>query len=75
MSTLPLIKVRPVRLEAEAYRNLRRQVLERDGWRCQLCGSMEGVEVHHIQRRSQAGEDLEDNLITLCSACHRRVHS
>jgi len=74
MSTLPF-KVRPVRLDAEAYQTLRRQVLERDGWRCQLCGSMAGVEVHHIQRRSQVGADAEQNLITLCSACHRRAHS
>jgi len=75
MSAHPLIKVRPARLDAEAYRNLRQQVLERDGWRCQLCGSMAGVEVHHIQRRSQTGEDSEENLISLCSACHRRIHS
>jgi len=74
MSALPF-KVRPVRLDAEAYRNLRRQIIERDGWRCQLCGSIAGVEVHHIQRRSRAGEDSDDNLITLCSACHRRAHS
>jgi len=74
MSVLPF-KVRPIRLDAEAYQHLRRQVLERDGWRCQLCGSMAGVEVHHIERRSQAGADAEQNLITLCSACHRRAHS
>jgi len=73
MSALPF-KVRPIRLDAEAYETLRQQVLERDGWRCQLCGSM-AVEVHHIERRSQAGADAEENLITLCSACQRRIHS
>jgi 5-methylcytosine-specific restriction endonuclease McrA len=68
-------KPRRIRLDADAYRRLHQEILERDGWRCQVCGSMAGVEVHHIQRRSQAGEDAEENLITLCPACHRRIHS
>jgi len=68
-------KRRRIRLEADAYRRLHREILERDGWRCQVCGSLRGLEVHHVQLRSQAGEDTDDNLITLCSACHRRIHS
>ncbi len=71
----PLLpKLRRIRLDAEAYYKLHQQILERDGWRCQLCGSLSGLEVHHIQRRSQSGEDSEDNLITLCSDCHRAIH-
>ena len=31
-------------------------------------------EVHHRQYRSQSGDDSEQNLITLCVACHRNVH-
>jgi HNH endonuclease len=50
-------------------------ILERDGWRCQACGSLRGLEVHHIQRRSQSGDDSEGNLITLCSDCHRAIHA
>ena len=62
------------RLGGEAYQALHREILQRDGWRCQLCGSMRGLEVHHLQRRSQSGVDSEDNLLTLCSGCHRKVH-
>jgi len=43
---------------------LHREILERDGWRCQACGSMRGLEVQHIQRRSQLGGDSEGNPIT-----------
>ena len=68
-------KRRRIRLDADAYRRLHEEILERDGWRCQACGSLRGLEVHHVQLRSQAGDDSEHNLITLCSACHRRVHS
>jgi 5-methylcytosine-specific restriction endonuclease McrA len=63
-----------LRLDREAYRKLCREVLERDGWRCQYCGCMEGLQVHHIQPRSRLGDDIESNLITLCASCHSRVH-
>jgi 5-methylcytosine-specific restriction endonuclease McrA len=58
----------------ERYRELHRQVLDRDGWHCQTCGSMRHLEVHHLQFRSHSGQDTEQNLITLCTQCHARVH-
>jgi hypothetical protein len=50
-------KATQLRLRPEEYTNLRIRVLERDGWRCQECGSMEGLEVHHMKRTSQLGGD------------------
>jgi len=64
-----------VRLGNREYEDLRKRVLRRDGWRCQFCGSMTNLEVHHQQFRSQSGEDSEDNLITLCSNCHSPIHT
>ena len=63
-----------LRLDANSYHELHRQVLERDGWRCQVCGSMQCLQVHHLQFRSQSGGDEEQNLITLCAQCHAQVH-
>jgi 5-methylcytosine-specific restriction endonuclease McrA len=68
-------KQRPVRLNEEASRELRQHVLARDGWRCQACGAMRNLEVHHQQFRSQSGEDTKDNLITLCAGCHTQIHT
>jgi 5-methylcytosine-specific restriction endonuclease McrA len=59
----------------QGYDALRRQVLARDGWHCQQCGSMTNLEVHHQEFRSHGGEHDEANLITLCSACHRTAHA
>jgi 5-methylcytosine-specific restriction endonuclease McrA len=69
-----ITKQAPIRLEEESYRELRKQVLRRDGWRCQLCGSMTNLEVHHKQFRSHSGNDQEENLITLCFNCHFSTH-
>ena len=64
----------PLRLDPVSHESLRLQVLHRDGWRCQSCGAMSNLQIHHKLFRSQSGEDSEDNLITLCVSCHEGVH-
>jgi ATP-dependent DNA helicase RecQ len=63
-----------LRLDADSYEELRQQVLRRDGWRCQSCGRMSNLEVHHQQFRSHSGEDSDVNLITMCVRCHTNTH-
>jgi len=68
-------KLARLRLDPGSYERLRQEVLRRDGWRCQSCGIMSNLEVHHKEFRSRSGYDSEENLITLCTACHRATHS
>jgi 5-methylcytosine-specific restriction endonuclease McrA len=63
-----------LRLDSELYEQLRNEVLRRDAWRCQSCGAMSNLEVHHKELRSQSGDDSENNLVTLCTTCHKTVH-
>jgi len=63
-----------LRLEPGSYEQLRRQVMERDNWRCQICGSRQNLTVHHQQPRSQQGPDEGSELITLCAGCHEQLH-
>jgi len=63
-----------LRLGPELYEEIRDQVLRRDSWRCQACGTMSNLEVHHKEFRSRAGDDSEENLITLCAVCHGSIH-
>jgi 5-methylcytosine-specific restriction endonuclease McrA len=63
------------RLDRVSYRELRWQVLRRDGWRCQICGRGENLDVHHSKQRSGLGQNSESNLITLCRECHQILHS
>ncbi len=67
-------KQKRLQLDPDAYETLRQEILRRDGWKCQACGGMRNLEVHHKRYRSQCGDDSEQNLITLCVTCHRNVH-
>ena len=62
-------------LKQEEYDELKTVVLDRDGWKCQCCGSSENLQVHHLLHRSRLGPDELENLITLCANCHRRQHN
>lgn len=73
MNSVP--KIPRLRLEPDTYQKLCRRVLERDGWRCQACGAMTNLDVHHIQFRSHLGRHSEDNLITVCAQCHKLIHT
>lgn len=50
------------------------EIVEKEPY-CQLCGSTSYLEIHHIYYRSQGGLTVPENLIRLCSKCHRLVHS
>ena len=67
-------KLPRLRLDPVSYESLRQRILRRDGWRCQSCGTMSNLEVHHSEFRSHSGADSEENLITLCAACHAAAH-
>jgi 5-methylcytosine-specific restriction endonuclease McrA len=41
---------------------------------CRICETLVGpMEFHHLVPRSQGGDDVADNLVPLCAACHGGV--
>jgi 5-methylcytosine-specific restriction endonuclease McrA len=67
-------KIKRIRLGPRIYGRLVKKVLERDQWRCQKCGSLEYLQIHHKIKRSQQGNDALENLVTLCVYCHLAEH-
>ena len=54
--------------------NLRKAVLLRDKYTCQLCCAQNiKLEAHHITSCRHKGEDTITNLITVCPECHAKV--
>lgn len=51
---------------------VKKEVMRRDNFRCQICKSPFGLVLHHIE---PFGESIPSNLITLCRTCHSVVHT
>lgn len=65
-------------LYGDDYKELKDLVIRRDKGKCRKCGSSKMVSAHHIQFRSDGGDDKSSNLVTLCGGgkgCHDSVHS
>jgi hypothetical protein len=54
---------------------LRRQVWERDDFRCQVCGTNRDLQIDHIYPENRGGPTAAFNLETLCGACNRHKAS
>lgn len=76
-------RMRPVALRALdkdrnslAYEKWQQAVFERDERKCQMCGSSENLNAHHVIAWMESLElryDV-DNGITLCATCHTKWH-
>jgi len=53
------------------WQDMRLKILERDGWRCQLCGRPAKA-VDHILPRSRGGDGDPSNLRAICGPCNSR---
>ncbi len=59
---------------SSAHTKAQRAGRERDGNRCQICGSKNHVEGHHIVDHQFGGAASVDNIIALCHKHHSDVH-
>jgi hypothetical protein len=63
--------------------DIRREVLRRDGYKCQECNwsheewnpsDPRHLEIHHIKHHAKGGANVKENLKTLCTVCHDKIH-
>ncbi len=69
------------------FRSSYEKVLARDNGICQICGSSEKTQIHHINGKGECRKDKAghrehigcdhslNNLITLCIQCHKDMHN
>lgn len=57
-------------LKWKPWPEIRKEVIARDGHTCAECGSVDKLEVHHIEPVCEGGLPEMSNLMTLCAACH-----
>lgn len=61
-------------LSANISNETRKAVYRRDHYRCVLCDSDEGLQIHHAVPRGKGGTGFKHNLVTLCWRCHAMIH-
>ena len=50
----------------------RKNILRRDRFRCQYCGSRDRLTVDHVLPKSRGGRDSWENLVAACTPCNNR---
>lgn len=61
---------------SDKWESKRRWILKRAGYRCENCGTdSQRLHVHHIQPKSEGGEDKIGNLEARCPDCHAEAHN
>ena len=63
------------RLKSKKYLLNRKKALKRDNFRCRNCGSSENLHTHHLVKYKKSSNDSSENLITLCSSCHKKIEN
>jgi len=62
-------------LNSPEWQTQRTKCLDHYGWRCALCGTNNGLAVHHRKYDARWGnEDPKVDLIPLCKGCHSKFH-
>jgi len=64
-------------LKSPKWQKKRLEIMERDGWKCTVCGNTENqLQVHHVKyiNGRKPWEYENDELKTLCIDCHKDEH-
>lgn len=61
-------------MQTEVWKKIRRYILQRDGYRCKICGSAHPLHVHHIRYPDVWGTEDPEDLVTVCDRCHNDIH-
>lgn len=61
-------------LKSPHWMEVRKKRLEKDEYKCAVCGNGGKLDVHHISYKRLGMEDISTDLITLCHPCHAMLH-
>lgn len=64
------------KLKNPRWQKRRLYVMERDEWKCRVCGeTKETLNVHHLQYGKEPWDVPDDWLLTVCHRCHKYIET
>ncbi|WPV65945.1 group II intron reverse transcriptase [Chitinophaga sp. LS1] len=54
----------------ESWRVIKAELKAARGARCEICGSLSNLDLHHIKAKKTGGKDTKENAQLLCESCH-----
>lgn len=61
-------------LRSEDWRERRKELMEEAGWTCSECGD-EAKQLHHLNYDNLGDEELDIDVVALCTQCHKDIHN
>ena len=61
-------------IHSELWRSRAAEAICKAGYRCQQCGSIARLQVHH-NAYNRLGAELDSDLGVLCDSCHKKLHN
>jgi len=60
-------------LRSNAWKEKAKQRLKLDNYKCRECGGSKHLQIHHKNYDNLYNEDVENDLITMCYDCHKKI--
>lgn len=60
-------------LKSEDWKERRKILMQQANYKCMKCGE-KATQLHHLNYNNIGNEILEDDVIALCSDCHKEIH-
>ena len=61
-------------IHSELWRSRASEMIRKAGYRCQQCGSIGRLQVHH-NAYNRLGAELDSDLLVVCEKCHKNLHN
>lgn len=63
------------KLKDGQWQRRRLEILQRDDFKCTVCGSTKLLHIHHNKYTGQPWDAPASDLVTLCDSCHKKEHT
>ena len=67
-------KLYSAKLADPRWKAKRKEILDRDSFTCRSCQATGRLHVHHIHYTGEPWEAPNDDLLTVCPSCHKKIH-